>query len=632
MAIMAFTFGWPWRRSVRTPKPRPRRRPPAFVPRLEALEDRTLLSVLTVTSAADNVAGSLRVEVSAAQDGDTIQFAPALVGQTIKLTSGAIPIDIGLTIQGPGAGKLAVSGSNAGGIFEIGQDSSGVAISGLTLKNGQSDLEGGAIFDDGAPLTLTSDTLSNNQAINTFAGVGSGGGALAVLGEATAGMAVTITNCRFLNNAAIGSAGGTVENGLIPVAGPGGPGQGGAIYLDAQFSAGLVLTVSGSSFVGNSAVGGAGRDDLANSGGGGGDGGLAQGGAVWIDAGAGAAQPLFAFSTDTFSKSAATGGKGGAGVTGDGGGAGGEADGGALYYTADFAAAPTLNVATSTFASNKAQAGAGAAGGAGADTGDSPGVGGDGGNGGFAQGGAVFADFQDSAAGSDNFTAVSFHANSALGGAGGAGGAGVEGGAGGNGGPASGGGLVVTISDVAAATQLTIAQSALTDNFAAGGAGGAGGFGSDGGGGGGFGGSTLGGGLYLSSLSSGGADTWTLDSDTIAANQADSGFGGNGGDGVVVGGDGGMSGLSAGGGVADGFTGSLEILHGAIVRNRAGSGFGGSGGAGLFPGADGARGGSAGGGLATDPLMEVACASADTVIADNSADLGDDVFGMLGSC
>src|SRR5689334_4862400 len=90
-------------------------------PRLSALEGRTLLSqTLTVTNTNDSGPGSLRAEVAAAQDGDTIVFAPRLDGRTIALTSGPI-LDTGtsLMIRGPGAALLTVSGGGRSGIFDL---------------------------------------------------------------------------------------------------------------------------------------------------------------------------------------------------------------------------------------------------------------------------------------------------------------------------------------------------------------------------------------------------------------------------------------------------------------------------------------------------------------------------------
>src|SRR5262249_41049408 len=164
-------------------------------------------AVVNTQSTAGLSAAELTHVTGTLGDNDTIRFSSSLLGKTITLTKGEIAFDIDLTIQGPGPRKLAISGNNANRIFDIGGDASLVTIAGLTLKNGLAD-QGGAILDDGSPLTLRSDFLSNNKAEGSaFLFTGGTGGALAVLGEATAGMTVTITNCRFMNDAATGPAG-----------------------------------------------------------------------------------------------------------------------------------------------------------------------------------------------------------------------------------------------------------------------------------------------------------------------------------------------------------------------------------------------------------------------------------------
>src|SRR5579864_2297375 len=85
----------------RNRRPRLRRAFSPFGPQaaqVEILENRRLLSALTVTTAADSGAGSLRADIATANSGDTINFASSLKGQTINLTSGELLINKGLTI------------------------------------------------------------------------------------------------------------------------------------------------------------------------------------------------------------------------------------------------------------------------------------------------------------------------------------------------------------------------------------------------------------------------------------------------------------------------------------------------------------------------------------------------------
>jgi hypothetical protein len=75
---------------------------------LELLEDRTVPSTLTVTSAADDgSAGTLRAVMTSAGSGDTIVFDSNLTGQTITLNS-ELAISKSLNIDGLGASQLTI--------------------------------------------------------------------------------------------------------------------------------------------------------------------------------------------------------------------------------------------------------------------------------------------------------------------------------------------------------------------------------------------------------------------------------------------------------------------------------------------------------------------------------------------
>src|SRR5262249_46329461 len=83
---------------------------PSFVPRLLALEDRTLPSVFSVTTLADSGAGSLRqaiLDANATPGDDTITFA---VTGTINLASALPNLSSNIDLQGPGARDLTVRG------------------------------------------------------------------------------------------------------------------------------------------------------------------------------------------------------------------------------------------------------------------------------------------------------------------------------------------------------------------------------------------------------------------------------------------------------------------------------------------------------------------------------------------
>src|SRR5262249_10342294 len=129
-----------------------------FRPRLEGLEERTVLSTLTILNTLDKGAGSLRDTITKAKSGDRIVFDPSLDRQTITLTSDQLTINKSLDIEGPGASLLTISGNDTNRVFSVNEGLS-VTIAGLTITHGRagggsngSDSAGGGILNVGSSL------------------------------------------------------------------------------------------------------------------------------------------------------------------------------------------------------------------------------------------------------------------------------------------------------------------------------------------------------------------------------------------------------------------------------------------------------------------------------------------------
>ena len=284
-------------------------RQPSFVPGLLALEDRSLLSTLSVLNNADSGDGSLRAVIAEARDGDQIVFDHSLQGQTITLTSGELAVAKDLDIEGLGADRLAVSGNHQSRVFDI---SGGVTvtIAGLTITNGQVvGADGGGILNDASALTLAGDVLSHNQALGLPGGSPRGGAI-----ENRAGATLIATDSLFTDNQAIGVA-------------DGGNAFGGAISIGRMGSLGHTATFRHCTFIGNQATGT--------------DGGDAAGGALFTRT-----EVPSTVTGCTFLGNQSIGGGGGGGVTS------GFSRGGAIYNIAD-----TLIVANTTFMDNQALGG-----------------------------------------------------------------------------------------------------------------------------------------------------------------------------------------------------------------------------------------------------------------------------------
>jgi hypothetical protein len=217
-------------------------------------------AVLTVANTLDAGADSLRAAVAMAAPGDTIHFSiptsdsgynPSANRFTISLASGEIVIAKDLTIQGPFAANVALSGNNASRIFNV--TGGTVAISNLSFINGKAKGAngsgpngqgqpgaGGAVLNQ-AILALTGCTFEGNTA------VGGNGATLTHVGEGGEGLGGAIANqhtlslvaCTLNANLATGGFGGSFPS-TIPSVARGGAGTGGGVYNAASATLTLI--------------------------------------------------------------------------------------------------------------------------------------------------------------------------------------------------------------------------------------------------------------------------------------------------------------------------------------------------------------------------------------------------------
>ena len=581
------------------PRWKSRARLQRFVPRLEILEDRAMLSTFTVMNLNDSGPDSLRQAVLDANDNpgaDTINFA---VSGTIGLTSGQMTITDDLAINGNG--RITISGNHASRVFQIidadptDTEMTDVELKRLSIVDGfvampeaafPSFIGGGGIQSIGSNLTLSHVTMTGNE---TFASPEAGGVATAGAVDSFLGGSLVVQHSRFYDNSAVGAilsvGGAIVTEGALTVlysqffgnevttllgSGTLSPFQGAAAGGAISIGSGSDVSISHTHFTGNVARGGNGQhlDGIAD-----GSGGLSSSGAIFaspISLVVPPAPVTLSVEHSTFTNNQAVAGPGAPGS------AGGEASGGAIEATAFEVLLPdvpeplifvvTANVKHSKFLNNQSIGGAG---------GD--GDGSAGGTGGRAWGGA-YANLGSSLTVDQSI----FHGNVAQGGTGGAGGAGANGGAGdvAHGGAISSSNNTLLAPDSRPVT--VIRRSTFSGNTVQGGAGGAGGAGANGGNGGtGFGGAIdheLG--------------TMAVSGSLVVANRVVGGAGGGAG----IGGLGGHGGDGLGGGIANGFEGIFTVSSSLVLANRAtggdgpaGGGNGGNGhGGGLFNAADAA--------------------------------------------
>ena len=163
-----------------------------------------------VSNNADSGAGSLRQAIADANANpgvDVITFAPALGGQTITLTTGALLVTdaAGVTIDAsPLAGGLTVNGNGADRVFFV--NGGGLTLQSLTLTGGftAAGNGGGAVLNNGG-VVLDRCTLTGNSA----------GYGAALFNQA--GSNSTLRHCTLAANVAVNS-GGAIDNRSTAVA------------------------------------------------------------------------------------------------------------------------------------------------------------------------------------------------------------------------------------------------------------------------------------------------------------------------------------------------------------------------------------------------------------------------------
>jgi hypothetical protein len=255
-----------------------------------------------VTTLLDAGPGSLRDAIATTPAGGTVDFQPGLSG-TITLASGELAINQDMTIAGPGAGVITVSGNHASRVFNIAATFT-VDILGLTIADGLATFSGGGIYNAGTlnvsnctvsgdsgsggsngggiynagTLTVSASNLADNFASQAGGGIFNNGGTLTINHSTVSSNTargsngggglynffgtLTVSNCTFSGNSGNGGGGlvnfdgtGTVCNCNLSGLNSGGAGNGGGILSSGD---GATLTVSNCTVSGNLATFGGG--------------------------------------------------------------------------------------------------------------------------------------------------------------------------------------------------------------------------------------------------------------------------------------------------------------------------------------------------------------------------------------
>jgi beta-glucanase (GH16 family) len=131
---------------------------------------------VTVTSAADAGAGSLRRALSSVCVGGTVTFSDALAGQTITLLTGPLTLGKNVTIDGSAAPGLTISGNDSDRVFIVNAGTT-ATVKQLTVTKGRGFQLAGGILNNGS-LTLDHIVLTANTMTTDAGDFWQGGGGI----------------------------------------------------------------------------------------------------------------------------------------------------------------------------------------------------------------------------------------------------------------------------------------------------------------------------------------------------------------------------------------------------------------------------------------------------------------------